>query len=278
MNKQIEQMISELLIDEEAKQSLKVIDRVLNSDSELVRGSAYIPLVIAGEGCGFTSFGRVYSAIVDASAAQPIRGTSTFLDLVFPKDNERDESLFFASPRTAASVRNRFYGTMLISFKEFDGRDLTGSASFKNLLEFMENNIDNIRFVLHITPDFTAKAGLISALQSIAYVEEICLDVPDARKGCDYLTDQLKRQGIVIDKEAVSFLRKTVLPELVSRKTYAGYKTLNTFLARLALEAAIIAESSDCRIDKALIAGAMDKVGKHEGQSDSDTRRIGFRI
>ena len=117
MNTQIEQMISVLLIDEEAKNSLRVADRVLNSKSEGVRSSAFVPLVIAGEGCGFSSYGRVYSAIVDASASQPIKGASTFLELVFPKDNEKDEKMFYASPRMVASIRNRFYGTMLVSFK-----------------------------------------------------------------------------------------------------------------------------------------------------------------
>lgn len=94
MNTQIEQMISVLLIDEEAKNSLRVADRVLNSKSEGVRSSAFVPLVIAGEGCGFSSYGRVYSAIVDASASQPIRVPRHFWSWFFRKTMKRMKRCF----------------------------------------------------------------------------------------------------------------------------------------------------------------------------------------
>lgn len=65
MNDKIEKMIASLLVDEDAKAVLMNADRILNSDSDGLRNSAFTPLVIAGEGCGFSSYGRVYSAIVD---------------------------------------------------------------------------------------------------------------------------------------------------------------------------------------------------------------------
>lgn len=278
MNKKIEQMISLLFVDEEAKDVLRTADRILNSNVESVRSNVFVPLVVAGEGCGFSSFGRVFSAIVDASAAQSVRGSSSFLELVFPKDNERDENMFFASPRMAASVRNRFYGTMLISFKEYCGQDLIESDSLKNLMGFMEDNKSNIRFVLHITPEFSAKSRLKAALQNIVNIAEVHLEKPNADKSYSYVIQELKAQGVEIDDDAKKCIKEKALPRMVGRKSYSGYKSLNVFLRRLRFEAALLTDSGKCRINLEVLAYLLALIEKEEALSREEIPGIGFGV
>lgn len=276
MNKRIEQMLSTLLVDENAKNALRKADMLLNSTSKSV--SNYIPLVIAKEGCGFSSFGRVYSAIVDESPLLRVKGSATLLELVFPKDNEIDEKLFFASPRRLASIRNRFYGTMLISFKEYSGLDLINSAALKRLLKFMEDNKDNIRFMLHVTPEFSARERLISILQDLFFVEEIILKGPDVDCSLSYVLDELEKQGYEVSEEAAACLREQALPRMVAGRSYAGYKSLDRFLGRLNLETLIAMEQDPHHIDVAVIKSLVDKLEKEDQIRGQMTTKIGFSL
>ena len=275
MNKRIEKMIKMLLVDDEAKAFLRTADRVLNSGSVSIRNNAFVPLVVAGEGCGFSSFGRVYSEIVDASRFQTIRGTASFLELVFPKDNERDERLFFASPRRAASTRNRFYGTMLISFKEYAGKDLIESSSLEKLLKFMDENKANIRYVLHIMPGFTAESKLIALLQDVVNVTEIHLDKPGIDNGFLYMMEGLKSQGVEVAEDVKKCIKEKALPNIVERKSYSGYKTLNAFMERLKFEAAMALKNGECRVDKTVLDILLDKMEKEEADKN-ESPRMGF--
>lgn len=72
----------------------------------------------------------------------------------------------------------------------------------KNLLEFVEANKANTRFVFHITPDFSAKGSLVSALQEIVNVEEVYLDKPGVEKGYSYVIEELTNQGVKLDEDA----------------------------------------------------------------------------
>lgn len=276
MNSNIEQMISTLLVDNQAKDALRGADRVLNSKSKQVRESASTLLVIAGEGCGFSSYGRVYSAIVDASISQPIRGTSTFLELVFPKNNEADEKLFFASPRRKASIRNRFYGTMLISLKEYTGQDLIKSESFTHLLEFIELNKANIHFVFHILPGFDARNQLIVRLQDIVNITEVFLDKPNVENSYAYVISKLKSQGYVIGETAQKCLREKVLPDVISRKTYTGYRSLNNLLGRLNFEVAMMPENEEMVVSEHVLDSLMVKFKKEKQFSENEAPQIGF--
>lgn len=71
MNKNIEHMLSTLLVGNDAKDALRGLDKILNSKSSKIRESASALLVTAGEGCGFTSYGRVYSEIVNSYTRVP---------------------------------------------------------------------------------------------------------------------------------------------------------------------------------------------------------------
>lgn len=276
MNSSIEKMIASLLVDKQAKDILRGADRILNSKLEKVRENASALLVIAGEGCGFSSYGRVYSAIVDASVSQPIRGTSTFLELVFPKDNEADEKLFFASPRRKASIRNRFYGTMLISLKEYTGQDLIKSVSFKHLLEFIELNKTNIHFLFHVLPEFDARNQLIARLQNVVNITEVFLDKPDLENSYAYVVSELRNQGYLIGEAAHQCLKEKVLPSVISRKTYTGYRSLNNLLGRLNYETAMMTENDELVISQYILNNLIAKFEKEKRLSENETIKIGF--
>lgn len=274
MNKKIEQMLSTLLVGNEAKNVLKGIDKILNSKSLAIRESAPTLLVTAGEGCGFSSYGRVYSEIVDSSLALKVKGKESFIELVYPKDNERDEKLFFASPRKIASVRNRYYGTMLISLKEYTGADLIKSDSFNRLLEFISLNKGNIHFMLQILPDFSAKNQLVSRLQDVTNVTEVVLDNPTIDSGYTYIVSELMKHGYIIDEKALALLKDDILPGITSGMSYHGYRTLNALLERVHLEVAM--DGDEMVLKGNTMKGLKDKFEREKELTKSETVKIGF--
>lgn len=278
MNKNIEHMLATLLVGNDAKDVLKGIDKILNSKSSKIRESASALLVIAGEGCGFSSYGRVYSEIVDSSLALKVKGKETFIELVYPKDNERDERLFFASPRRMASIRNRYYGTMLISLKEYKGADLIKSDSFSRLLEFVSLNKGNIHFMFQILPDFSAKNQLVSRLQEVTNVTEVVLDNPTIDGGYTYVVSELKKHGYIIDDKALALLKDDILPGITSGKSYMGYRTLNALLERVHLEVAMSMDGDEMVLKGNTMKGLKDKFEREEELSKGETVKIGFGV
>lgn len=278
MTEAIEQNIKTLLVDDVAKNKLRTINKLLNSNSKKVRESTYALLVTAGEGCGFSSYGRVYSEIVDASNVHQTKGSTTFLELVFPKDSQREEKLFFSSPRRAASIRNRFYGTMLISLKEYKGLDLIRSESFLKLLDFISLNRNNIHFVFHILPEFDAKVQLLMKLQEVLNVTEVTLNNPSLDNGYEYVISELKKYGYVFDKKALKLLREDVLPHIIQRESYLGYKTLNLFMDRLHLEVALTTDGENKVLSKDTLEYLADKYKLEEKINRSEVSKIGFHM
>lgn len=278
MNKNIEHMLATLLVGNDAKDVLKGIDKILNSKSGKIRESASALLVTAGEGCGFSIYGRVYSEIVDSSLALKVKGKETFIELVYPKDNERDERLFFASPRRMASICNRYYGTMLISLKEYKGADLIKSDSFSRLLEFVSLNKGNIHFMFQILPDFSAKNQLVSRLQEVTNVTEVVLDNPTIDSGYTYVVSELKKHGYIIDEKALALLKDDILPGITSGKSYMGYRTLNALLERVHLEVAMSMDGDEMVLKGNTMKGLKDKFEREEELSKGETVKIGFGV
>ncbi len=144
-----------------------------------------------------SEIGREYSNILDQEGYFPGRGRETYCALVFPKDNEKDEKLFFASPRRIAAIRNRFYGTMVISLEEFDGSDLINSNSFKNLMTFIEDNTDNIQFVIYVKTSFSMKRQLFTSLSAITPFKLVYVSTSKDR--IDVIRDEFNQRGYFCD-------------------------------------------------------------------------------
>ncbi len=277
MKKDLEERIQSLLFDEDAKSFLVTVDRILNSESSAIRESSFAPLVVAGEGCGLSMYAKAYSAIVDASLAQRIRGSETFIELGFPKDNEEEEKRFFASPRLVASTRNRFYGTMCVSFDEFSGTDLIQSESLERLIDFVEENKANIHFIFHILPEFSAKNKLIAALQTVVDITEVHLEKPGADIGYTYFMKELCDLGYQFDDETKEYIKDTMLPIVISQRTYSGFKSLNLLVERLNLETVYCHECDEGMIDRTLVDRLLNKFEQDE-YVKGESSRIGFRM
>ena len=86
--------IDELFISEEAKETLKTVYGMSSSKHVNIKSSIPSILVTADEGCGYSTFSKTYGDIISDSSLLKIRGVMTYIELVFPKDNERDEKMF----------------------------------------------------------------------------------------------------------------------------------------------------------------------------------------
>lgn len=276
MNKVIEKELNALFIDEEAKNCLRTIDRIFSVKSgskDLVRTAL---LVTAGDGCGVSSYGKVYSLIVDSSPCLKVRGSESFLELVFPKDSEKEERLFFASPRRIASIRNRFYGTMLISFREYSGKDLLCSDSFNRLLNFISENRNNIHFVFHVLPEFSAKKQLLLKMKDVVNIMEVQLDKPTLDNGFAYVVAKLEECGYEVLKGAKTVLKEEILPDIISDKYYMGYRSLNALVERIHFEIALVGRGCEIDVSESILISIMKKY--KEENTYMEVPKFGFSM
>jgi len=176
-----------------------VLNEINQAMSKGLNGEVKVPsLFIVCEDYDVASgLAKRYSTVLDEAEYFSDRGRETYCNLVFPKENEKDEKLFFASPRRVAATRNRFYGTMSISLQEFDGSDLINSNSFKNLMTFIEDNTDNIQFVIYVKTSFSMKRQLFTSLSAITPFKLVYTSTSKDR--IDVIRDEFNQRGYFCD-------------------------------------------------------------------------------
>jgi len=210
---------------------LNEITRVLSRGA---KGEVKVPsLFIVCEDCNAASdLAKRYSTALDEAEYFPERGRGTFCDLVFPKENEKDEKLFFASSRRVAATRNRFYGTMGISLQEFEGSDLINSSSFKNLVTFIEDNANNIQYVVHVKPSFSMKRQLFASLSAITSFKLIYAST-DKDRG-DVIRAEFNRRGYICDDSVM-----TSINSILDQIEADNESSVNALMARIDYEMSI---------------------------------------
>lgn len=263
------------IMEPKIEEVLQSFREIAHSDSAEIRELLPSVFVVAEPGCGTSSFGKAYAQILDESPLLQIRGTETFLELVFPKDNPQDERLFFSSPQRAVSVRNRFYGTMLVSFAEYSGQELLKSDGFQRMLEFIEQNKNNIHFMFHVLPEFTAKKQLLAKLQEHINMIEVELDKPGLDRASTYVISVLKEAGIQITPACRKRLKERVLEPVIAMGTYSGYRTLNNLVLGIRYEVTC----SNMGNRDVLSEELMDRIEARYAAKvlcDKESNRIGF--
>lgn len=278
MNKKTEKKLNMLFMNNAAREALYKADKLHNSSHKQIRDSAPNLLVIAPEGSGLTTYAEVYSEILDSSENLKVRGRKTYIELTFPKDNEKDERRFFLSPVIAADYCNRFYGTMVVSLREFSGTDLIKSKSLVNLLEFVELNKNNIKFIFHILPEFSADKKLLSKLREITNVDLVELEKPNAELALLQLIGELSDSGVSMSEEAINILRSELLPYFVNQDNYRGYKSLKLLIDRLYREMGMSNENeTNLLLYDYMVVDLMNDIRKENDERNDNACCIGFR-
>lgn len=269
-------LITSLLVDDDAKETLKTVHKIANSQNKRIRDSVPSLFVVAEQGSGLSTYGKTYSRILEDSPLLQTHGLCTFLELTFPKNDLREEKLFFSSPQRIATTTNRFYGTMLISLEEYSGLDLMKCSSFKALLEFVERNKKNIHFVFRVTPDFSAKKQLTTKLMEYINIVEVDLLRPNLETGYKYIIRALNEWGYSIDKTAQKYLRERLLAEIISGKEYQGYRSLNSLIDKIVYDVAVFNTDEDMVVTHDILCKI--SWGHEERINVSEVSRIGFQI
>lgn len=229
-------------VDENAREVLDKVFRFANDTNEIRRVALPSLLVTAETFYECSRYGKIYSRILEQSPMVSIRGSCTCLELVFPKYHPQDEQKFFSSPQRAAAIRNRFYGTMLISLEEYTGMDLIKSESLLQLLDFIEANKKNIYFVFYVTPEFSAKGQLLARLCKYIPIVEVALGQPDVDMGYRYVSNELTELGFVLEEPVREVIKTVLLPAWMARDDFEGYSSLDTLVSRISCEAMMLPE------------------------------------
>lgn len=275
MKNDVEKEVNSLLVSKEAKDYLMLLDKLCQKTGRI--NSALV--IRAEDGCGLTSFSRVASRIVASSIPSYLKGEEDFIELIFPKDNEKDEMLFYSSPRRATRIRNRFYGTMVISLREFDGMDLLRSNSFRRLMDFVDENKENIFLIFHVLPSFKAYGDFISTLQKSMSVKEISLNQPGKEAGYSYVVYELMDRGLSIEASATDALKDKLVRMLVENDGYQGYKSLDVLVDRVTFEATFMENSvgEKTTVDNRIVEKLCSDYEKDKNLC-SEKSRFGFTV
>ena len=215
-------------IPEETKLVLEKIENAAKINQGSFKKSIPSVFLEGDKGTGSSGFAQVYERILASNHVYMVRGSQTFLELVFPRNGtEKDYQRFFQSPKTVASIQNQFYGVFAISFEEWEGKELLESEQFKALLTFVDNNKDNIFFVFQITKDFKAKDELRRTLNNHINMVEAHLNYLDLDMSAEYIQNYLEKDGIRFSvngkKELKRFLNRKLNME---SQNFAGYHSL----------------------------------------------------
>ena len=254
----IEKNIEKLNIDAKAKTALYQIQTIARLDAPYRKQLVPNLLLVSPSGAGTTEYGKVYSRIIDENHIYDIRGLSTFLELDFPcDDSPRKYNLFFSSPRVVASTQNNFYGTFLLSFSRFEGRDLFTNPYFDTLLEFIEQNRDNMQFIFHVRPEFTEKEKLEMSLNRILHMVRVEFDHPNLEMSTEYVWTRLADVGISLPNTYKEKF-KTALSGWLEQTEFDGYSSLELIARRIQYELFLVGignvdmECFEKTVDKAL--------------------------
>lgn len=225
-------------IPEETKVVLEKIECAAKTNQSSFKKSIPSVFLEGDKGSGCSGFAHVYERILATNHVYTVRGSKTFLELVFPKKgDEKDYQRFFQSPKMVASIQNQFYGVFAISFEEWDGIELIESEPFKELLTFIDNNKNNIFYIFQVTSEFKVKEELRKTLNNHINLVEAHLGYMDHDMAADYIQSYLQKDGISFSvngrKELKKFLYKKVDMESPS---FAGYHSLQQIARSIQFE------------------------------------------
>ena len=212
----------------EAADVLKKIEKAAKNNRYSTSKSIPSIFLVGDIGVGRTEFACNYEKLLASNKVYTVRGTGTYVELVFPANgSERDYQRFFRSPGLVASIQNKFYGVFAISFEEWKGKELIESEVFNYLLTFIDNNRDNIYFVFMVTSDFLAREELRKILNNHINLAEVFIEKPSMSRATDFIISSLNSDGISFDqsgKKALSTLLSNKLD--MDSSSFSGYRSL----------------------------------------------------
>ncbi|MBR5800448.1 MAG: hypothetical protein IKY23_10360 [Lachnospiraceae bacterium] len=262
-------------VGEKARKTLDKVCALANDTNDKRREAVPSLLVTAESFAECSRYGKAYGRILEQSPLVSIRGSRTYLELVFPKNHPQDEQKFFSSPQRAVGIRNRFYGTMLISLEEYTGTDLMKSDSLLQLLGFIEANKKNIRFVFYISPGFGAKGQLLARLRKYIPMVEVTLSQPDVDMGYQYVSNELTELGFILEESVREQIKAILLPTWMARNDFEGYNSLDTLVSRINCEAMMLPESENMIISTGIIEDFLVRSEKEQHEM-TEVSRLGF--
>ena len=229
--------------------------------------------LISNKGRGVTKLGKCYADILDASDAF-FPYFCDYLELNFPHGaKETDYQKFFQSAREKAVFQNYFTGVFLISLEEWRGVHLKKDDVFGSLINFVNKNKRNIRFIF-LTPEddeFCEEVGRV--LRKEIEISTIRLSALNEIQSWEYLSKILRERDLSFTKEGVAAAKKLVKQALPVIKD-KGYHALNELGNRIEFE--YLTCGNNVNISAEIVASVSDLYAVKEGEQP--VIKIGFSL
>ena len=233
----IEERIDDLNGKKEVKIFLKQILKVAKSPKTDMRSTIPHILLEAREGNGISTFSKLYADIIEQYHVLPQRGHHTFLELKYPKDAANEEYMrFLQSSRDAAGTQNKYWGVFLIRISEWSAKSDLNNIHFMKLIEFVQKNRSNIRFVFHILPNAANENEIEAFLKQYINLKKVSIPDPDENELTKYAIKKAAEEKLALDIGAREYFCNIIV-ELSKKQYFRGYSSIEDMLERMKYEA-----------------------------------------
>lgn len=238
-DKSIQDSISGLMGNPEVKKILEEINIVcMNSNQDIKKGMPNL-FLIAKPGSGVNYIAEIYAEIVRLNRVFPQRCSRGMLELDYhPSMSNEEFRRFVLRVKKFADTQNCYYGTTLIHVETNKEEENFLQSEVEWLLEFVMSNRDNMKFVIHIMTTLKNSEKVLYKLgQNIPY-RTIHIDYLSVQEWMEYIKDSLGKSGLEFTKRGYVSLCN-IITELIERKYFRGYTTINQLLSVICYECAV---------------------------------------
>lgn len=235
MKKEIDFNIPFMAMPEATCRQIMKIQRAASSKNKRVKEAIPSMFIVADKGSGVSSLAKTYEWILKTNHVYRYHGSKTYLELTFPPADSSDSVFqkFFASPKIAASIINRYYGVFLVDFQEYRNfRQLEHCRAYHDLLDFIDDN-PQIYYVFHVNPVFTGKETLLQVLKKHLVIDEVVLEPVNLQRAISYMQEELG--NVRFSKEARKKL-SFFLEKVIDKENFSGYRSLELILKNIIFE------------------------------------------
>lgn len=235
---EIEMRIESLLGKSEVKEKLSEINQVcIHADSSVKMGIPGLCL-IAKDGSGINYVADIYAEMVSTHYVLAQRCARKLLELTYEPGMEREELYrILYKVKTYADTQNHFYGTCLLHMVTSNEKDEYSQEEMQWIIDFIKKNRNNMKFVIHISPQISNYENVLCLLRQNILVETINFDYPTVEEWTEYMLDALKDRGISMNVDSKKIFADTIC-ELVEKKYFKGYTTMNHLIIAIGYECA----------------------------------------
>ena len=232
----INEQINKLIGKDEIKDFfIEINDVCLKSTPEAKMGIPNLFLV-AKHGSGIKYIAEIYAEMMKTYRVFSQRCSRKLLELSYCTGMSKEELLrFVLRVKKYADIQNCYYGTTLIHIEPGVNGEKFQINEREWLLDFLKKNRENMKFVIHISPQIDNYKDFVSRMEQVIPYRTIGLEYLSKDEWTEYLNNELEKVGVCFTDEDKQVI-KGIIEELIEKNYFNGYTTMNQLVPIICYE------------------------------------------